>query len=345
MRRTQRSEYLREAERTAQRLGLPAHGPATDTAIVDYCCRQVEHLTRKHGLPSTTGELLEIVAACLDVEFIEIHSEDDLKELVRRFPPVVEPAIVRVQSELSDGTDAITIRRRAPQAWERRYLAVINCQGRHYYRRYFTKWHELVHRLIDGEQLTLAFRQTLVHDKDPGEMLVDKVAGELAFFSAIVGPHARKCLDQRGLTFDSVEALRQSVAPDASLHATALALIRHAKRPAWYLKCAMSLKLSETRQLARTSTGTKAPSLKLRVTSVSPNDAAAQSDVRIHQWMRVPKSGLIARAQSSISDQTGTEQLEEWETNGGGPIGFGQIFVDVRVAGDEVLALVSIIDT
>ena len=175
-------------------------------------------------------------------------------------------------------------------------------------------------------------------------MLVDKVAGELAFFSAIVGPHARKCLDQRGLTFDSVEALRQSVAPDASLHATALALIRHAKRPAWYLTCAMSLKLSETRQLARTSTGTKAPNLKLRVTAVSPNDAAAQSDVRIHQWMRVPKSGLITRAQSSISDQTGTEQLEEWETNADGPIGFGQMFVDARVAGDEVLALVSIID-
>ena len=344
MSQTRRGDYLREAELTAQRLGLPAHGPATDAAIVDYCCRQVERLTREHGLPSTTSELLERVAGCLNVELVEIHSENDLEELARRIPPAVEPAIVRVQTELSDGTDAITIRRRAPQSWERKYLAVINCQGRHYYRRYFSKWHELVHRLIDGEQLTLAFRQTVVHDKDPGEILVDKVAGELAFFSSIVGPHARECLDRTGLTFGSVEALRQSIAPDASLHATALALIRHVDRPAWYLTCAMSLKLSETRQLARAGTAMKAPERKLRVTTVSPNEAAASSDVRIHQWMRVPQSGLIARAQSSMTDLTGIEHLQQWETSADGPIGFGRVFVDTRVLGDEVLALISVAD-
>ena len=33
-----------------------------------------------------------------------------------------------VQAELTDGTDAITIRRRDPGPW-RRYLAVINCRG------------------------------------------------------------------------------------------------------------------------------------------------------------------------------------------------------------------------
>ena len=55
-----------------------------------------------------------------------------------------------VQAELTDGTDAITIRRRDPGPW-RRYLAVINCRGQHYYRRFFSKWHELTHRLVDGE--------------------------------------------------------------------------------------------------------------------------------------------------------------------------------------------------
>ena len=344
MSRTNRGDYLREAERTAHGLGLPVHGPAADAAIVEYCYRQVEHLTRKHGLPSRVGELLERVATCLDLEFVEIHSEHDLAELAQRIPPAVEPAIVRVKTELGDGTDAITIRRQAPQEWERRYLAVINCQGRHYYRRYFSKWHELVHRLIDGEQLSFAFRQTVDHDKDPGEILVDKVAGELAFFPPIVAPHAREHLRHTGLTFGSVEALRQSIAPDASLYATALALIRHVDRPAWYLRCAMSLKLTETRGLARAGTEMTAPDPRLRVKSVSPNEAAIKANVRIHQWMRVPKSGLISNAHSSMSDQKGIEQLRQWKTSRGGPIGSGNIFVDARVLGDEVLALVSVID-
>ena len=80
-------------------------------------------------------------------------------------------------------------------------LAVINCQGEHYYRRFFSKRHELTHRLVDGEQLMLAFRQTLADRKDPGDALVDKVAGELAFFPDIIAPQAEQYLDRYGLTF------------------------------------------------------------------------------------------------------------------------------------------------
>lgn len=71
---------------------------------------------------------------------------------------------------------------------------------------------------------------------------------------------------------------------------------------------------------------------------------AASSDVRIHQWMRVPQSGLIARAQSSMTDLTGIEHLQQWETSADGPIGFGRVFVDTRGLGDEALALISVAD-
>ena len=341
MRPSVRSDYIQETKRTALRLGLPSHGPTADAAIVEYCRRQVSRLTARHGLPTTMGELLERVASCLDVECVEIHSDDDLARLLQRIPPTAEPLMARVAAELDDDTDGITIGRLAPQEWERRYLAVINCRGRHYSRRYFTKWHELSHRLVDGEQLALAFRQTLTERKDPGEMLVDKVAGEIAFFPEIVGPRADDCLSELGLTFESVDALRQAVAPEASRQATALALIRYAKLPAWYLRCTNSLKLSEARAaLVGTSTDNRVP--KLRVTQVSPNAAAAQSGVRIHQWMRVPESGVVTLSHRSGLDHTGSEPLEEWETSSGGPIGFGQLFVDTWVLGEEVLALVSI---
>ena len=341
MRQNVRSDYIQETKRAALRLGLPSHGPTSDAAIVEYCRREVLRLTAQHGLPTTMRELLERVASCLDVEFVEIHSDDDLARLLQRIPPTVEPMMARVAAEFDDDTDGITIRRLSPQAWERQYLAVINCRRRHYARRFFTKWHELAHRLIDGEQLALAFRQTLSERREPGEMLVDKVAGEIAFFPEIVAPRAYDCLSEIGLTFESVDALRQAVAPEASRQATALAMIRYAKLPAWYLRCANSLKLSEARA-AVTGKGNENLVPKLRVTQVSPNGEAAQSGVRIHQWMRVPESGLLALAHQSGMDYTGSERLEEWETSSGGPIGFGQLFIDAQVVGDEVLALVSI---
>ncbi len=344
MKPNERAEYLQEAKRAARNLGLPSHGPSTDVAIVDYCRRQLSDLVAEHGPPSTVDELLESVASCLEVEFAEIHSDEDMRKLLERIPPATEPAMARVQAELNDETDAITIRRRAPKPWERRYLAVVNCRGRHYYRRFFSKWHELAHRFLEGEQLMLAFRQTFVDRKDPAEILVDKVAGELAFFSDVVGPRARQCLRESGLTFESVEALRRSVASEASRQATTLALMRHFDRPAWYLRCAVSLKLSETRRMSRRN-GSEVPAPKLRVQEVYANDRALKSGIRIHQWMRVPKSSVIAHAHSSGLAWTGSERLDEWETSSGGPIGSGQLFVDTLGTGDEVVALVSIVDS
>ena len=339
MKRQDRAEYIREAERAARHLGLPAHGPSTDLAIVDYCRRQVSLLVDEHGLPSTMDDLLDRVAGCLDVEIVEIHSDEDMRGLLQRIPPSEDPAMALVQAELTDGTDAITIRRRDPGPW-RRYLAVINCRGQHYYRRFFSKWHELTHRLVDGEQLKFAFRQTLSDRKDPGEILVDKVAGELAFFPDIVGPRAQECLRRHGLTFEAVDELRRSVAPEASREATALALMRHSGQPAWYLRCAVSLKHSEARTAGRRNGGST-PVPRLRVQDAYPNDLASECSTRIHQWMRVPEGGLIARVRMSGVPETGTEPLDEWETSDGGPIGSGRVLVDARVVGDQVLALVS----
>ena len=342
MKRAERVEYIREAERAAHNLGLPSHGPLTDLAIVDYCRQQVSSLVAEHGLPPTIDELLERVASCLDVEIVEIHSDHDMRMLLERVPPASEPVMARVQAELDDGTDAITIRRRAPGPW-RRYLAVINCQGQHYYRRFFSKWHELTHRLVDGEQLMLAFRQTLADRKDPGEVLVDKVAGELAFFSDIVGPHAEQCLDQYGLTFEAVDALRAAAAPEASRQATLLALMQYSNQPAWYLRCAVSLKLTETR-MPRQRNGTTGPTPRLRVQEVYSNDVALECGTRIHQWMRVPPNSPIATAQRTNLAHSGTERLDDWVTSDGGPIGRGSLFVDARRVGDEVVALASLAD-
>ena len=332
MNRQNKAEYIRETQHAAQRLGLPFYGPNVDTAIVEYCHRQVSRWTAEHNVPTTVGELLDLVAVSLDVEFVEVASDEDLAGLLTRIPLSVEPALATIITDFDAGTDAVTFRRRNPQPWERRYLAVINCRDWHYYRRYFTKWHELVHRLVDGEQLQFACRTSPTDYKDPGEVLVDKVAGVLAFYPDIVAPVAREHLSTSGLSFQSADALRSSVAEEASRQAAALALLPYVGRPAWYLRCALRLKASEARYglRAREQRG-YVP--KLRIIEVSPNDSAIKSGIRIHRWMRVPDSGVISQSLQTGVEHSGREPLESWETSTGGPIGYGFISVDTWIVG------------
>ena len=87
------SQHIRETERAARNPGLPSHRPPTDLASVGYCRRQVSRLVAEHGLPSTMDDLLETVAPCLDVDIVEIRSDDDMRSLPRRVHPSEEPAM------------------------------------------------------------------------------------------------------------------------------------------------------------------------------------------------------------------------------------------------------------
>ena len=343
MNKEAKAEYIRQTQRIAKSLGLPSYGPDADAGIVDYCYRQVSAWAAENGPPMNLEELLNMVASALDVEFVEIYSDDDLSDLISRIPLSIEPALATVLTEFSNDTDAVTIRRLDPQPWERRYLAVINCRGMHYHRRYFTKWHELGHRLVEGEQLKSACRPSSVAQKDPGEVLVDKVAGVLAFYPEIVEPVAKKHLSSSGLRFETADSVRCSVAKEASRQATALALLSYVDRPAWYLRCSMSLKPSENRSKSRPD-GQHRYVAKLRIVEVTPNASATQSGIRIHQWMRVPESSLVFLTWQSGMERSGHEILDQWETSAGGPIGDGCVSVDTWIVDDEVFVLVSLTD-
>ena len=337
MNRQSKVEYIREAQRAAEHLGLPSHGPSADMGIVDYCHRKVSGLVAQHGLPVTAAELLEMMAASLNVEFVEIHSEEDWDNLYARIPLSREPALAVVAAEFQEDTDAVTIRRRAPEQWGRPYLAVINCQEWHYHRRYFTKWHELVHRLIDGEQLQFVCRSSREDEKDPGEILVDKVAGVLAFYPDIVKPVAKETLDTLGLSFQAADALRNSTAEEASRQASALALLPYVGQPAWLIRCAKRLNRSQANSRNHLKYDPQ-----LRVIEVSSNSQAIESGIRVHQWMRVPKTSLVQLSWQNGVEQTGREDLADWETSAGGPIGFGLVSVDTWIVDDEVFSLISL---
>ena len=335
-----REAYQRELRAAAKRLGLPAHGNL-ETALLRHATEAIAALSSKCA-PGNLSELLDHSATCLGLEIVEVHGDHDLKSLLERIPPTREPALARVRMELDDKTDAVVLQRQNPEPWERRYLAVINCRSWHVHRRYFSKWHELVHLLLEGRQLRLEFRRTAVERKHPEEILVDKIAGELAFYPPIFVPILLEELgEDRRLTFAAIERVRQRIAPEASWHATLLAAVRHSPKPTYAIRAQLGLKKNEERQARDLlSTVTEPPAAKLRVKEASANTAAETLGIRVHLNMEVPADSVATAAFEAASStlQTGDEDLGLWRTSGG-PIGEGRIGVEALRRSDDLWCL------
>ena len=345
MNSAERLAYQKELRRVAKGLGLPLRGDLEE-AIIAHCVREVDRWVAAHGQPGTLTELLELVATSLGIEFEEIRDPKDLENLLSRIPPSREPIMARIPQELDDETDAVTVRRDARETWERPFLALINCQGWHLFRRFFTMWHEAVHRLLEGRQLQLAFRHTPVPElrREPEEMLVDKVAAALAFYSPIFEPVFHQELEDPGhLSFDVVDATRDRVASDASRHSTLLACLRYSPEPVWFIRCDLRYKRGEERQLAQgrlPGLGSR-PEPKLRIKEASGSPPSRHLGVRLHWNMQVPDSSLVACAFRDHGGlvHSGSEPLEIWQTSSEGPIGYGTVDVEAMRVDKEVWAL------
>ena len=336
----QRQAYERELRAAAKRLGLPSHGNI-ENALLRHATDAIDALVTRCN-PGNLSELLQHAATSLGLEIVEIHSDHDLKVLLERIPPTREPALARVRLELDDKTDAVVLQRQNPEPWERRYLAVINCRSWHAHRRYFSKWHEFVHLLLEGRQLRLSFRKTGVERKHPEEILVDKIAGELAFYPPFFAPIlVDEIGDNSNLTFAAIDRIRQRIAPDASWHSTLVAAVRNSPRPVYAIRAQLGLKKSEEQQTRDLlSTVTDPPIAKLRVKEATANAAAEALGIRVHLNMEVPVESVAGRAfeSPSTSPQSGREDLGLWRTSAG-PIGGGPISVEAERRGKDLWCL------
>jgi hypothetical protein len=340
VRSDERDAYQGELRVAAKRLGLPVHGDI-EAALLRHATEAIAALLSKCS-PANLSELLEHAATSLGLEIVEVHGDHDLKSLLERIPPTREPALARVRMDLDDRTDAVVLQRQNPEPWERRYLAVINCRSWHAHRRYFSKWHELVHLLLEGRQLRLEFRRTGVERKHPEEILVDKIAGELAFYPPIFVPILLDEIgENRRLTFAAIDRVRQRIAPEASWHATLLAAVRHSRQPIYAIRAQLGLKKSEERQAKDLlSTLTEPPAAKLRVREAIANPAAQALGIRVHLNMEVPADSVAATAFDSPSGtiHSSREDFGLWRTSGG-PIGQGPISVEGVRRGDDLWCL------
>ena len=341
--------YELELRRVAEELCLGPAGNFEDM-IVQHCLTSLRAWVAAHGTPPTLSDLANGFAASLDLRVTEVFTEDNIDVVLEEMAPVEKVVIGDLKTEFCGDTDAITFRRLDPKPWYRKYWAIINCQGWHGYQRYYSKWHEIIHRLLEGQQLAFAFRRTSENRPEPAEALVDRVAATLAFYPDMFEPVVKEEYAKADrLTFDVIDSVRERIAPDASRETTANACLRHVPSPTWFLQCRVALKASEIRRLNSPQMSffpEEFPEAKLRVRNGSSSPSAEDLGIRFHPNMRVPESSIVALGLHDEwgESKQGTEALDSWETSSGGPIGYGEIHLETkRVGEDEVWAIAHVL--
>ena len=120
-------------------------------------------------------------------------------------------------------------------------------------RRFFTRWHEIAHRLTthaDRRRTEPAYRS----EHDPIERLMDEIAGHVGFYGPIFDPAFRAAHGGKALlTFETVEAVIDGGFPDASFQATLFACTRKLPTPVIYLEAAHRATRRRSKRRSRTT--------------------------------------------------------------------------------------------
>ncbi len=332
----------------AKKLGL-ARGSNAEQAIREYCVRKVEKIIDPLGRPNDLNQLLAIVASSLRLKFEEVNADDDLWEISQKYLGRGEIIFGDLHHQLDDETDAIVISLTHTQSWEPKYVAVIDCRGHKAWKAYFSKWHEVGHVLAQPAQLSLKFRKTPSKKKEPEEQIVDRVAGDLAFYSPLFLPEllARVQKDKR-LTFAVVEELRTTICSAASREATIRGAVSRTPFPQLFVVADYGFKKDEQRIINTTQMDlfpdNKIPFLpKLRAVEVIGNASAQKTGLGIHPNMEVPEESIVAEAyhdpNSTHQIYSATENLNWWK-HSRGELETMPIYVEATKVGNRVFALI-----
>ncbi len=339
-------EDMTAIKQMAKELGLKRYRNA-ENAIREYCVNKVEELIKPFKSINNLDGFLEIVSSGLGVKFEHIGEDDDLKELISRFASQGEIAFVELYSQLDNETDAVLIRLMRLKQWK--YVAVIDCRGHKKFKAYFSKWHELAHVLTMSPQASFQFRRTPAIKKEPTEQMVDRVAGDLAFYSPLFLPELLALIKIDGrLSFDSIENLRIRICPSASREATIRAAVKRCPLPQLLIIADYGLKKQAERLIASEQEELfpfkpDLSSLKIRAIDVIGNAEATKSGLWIYRNMEVPTESIITELYDNTSSDESvlkTENLDWWK-HSRGQLKTMSIQVEARKIGRRVLALLS----
>jgi hypothetical protein len=341
-----RLEHAAEIADLAADLGLAGAANPVE-AILRHCRSRIDCWVAEARGVTTIGQLESLVTQRLQMVFEEVRSDADFARITDKHARGKKDFVfAAMRTKFDDGENptfgALVKRKNVPDDAPDRFVAVIDCRGAKLARRFFTRWHEIAHRLTthaDQGDEEPAYRS----EHDPIERMMDEIAGHVGFYGpffepAFVGAHAGKAL----LTFETVRAVQDGGFPEASFQATLNACAKRLPTPVLYLEAMPAHKKEVRRRLATPSLfGDGPPPGELRAVRVIPNEAAQQEKFVIPTNMRVPEASVIHRlfGDETAGDGSGREDLCWWESQGKKQPGRA-VAVEARRVADRVIAIV-----
>jgi hypothetical protein len=324
---------------------LGGTGSTPVDGILDFCRRRIDGWVAEAGSVTGIEALESLVVQRLQMVFEEIRADEDFDRLTEVYARGKKEYVFAGMRTKFDDADNVTYgalvqRRNATFESPDRFVAVIDCRGNKLARRFFTRWHEIAHRLT-----THAYMPELVYrsEHDPIERLMDEIAGHIGFYEPIFLPAYQQASDSKPhLEFGTVETIIETAFPAASFQATLFACARRLPTPVIYLEAALAYKKEVKRRLETPSLfGDEPEPGELRAVKVIPNKAAQQERFTIPTNMRVPVNSVIHRQFEAITqtDSDGQENLSHWESKGK-PLEGRAVIVEARKVSDRVIAIV-----
>lgn len=322
----------------ARSLGMKGKNDAV-AYVVDFCAQAVKCWVAQFA-PKTLDELLQVVLAKVGLVIEEIRTDRDITEICNEYVGRGEPAFARIKCEFDDDTFALVIRLRMPKNGMT-HVAIIDCRGSKASKRWFSIWHEIAHLLVNP-QLSFEFRRCDETHKDPIESLMDKIAGDLAFYAPM---YEFQSVGSGVVTLRALEEHRLANSPDASRQSAFSAIVRRLSDPAVFVVCDLALKIDERRRLGRSGVPGLTPIPKLRAVAPVGSDSARQHDLYVPKNMRIPAHSVIAKVfQNETADLSmGTwirhERLGWWTDSKGKALPDVPVRVEAGRSGGRVFAL------
>jgi hypothetical protein len=308
-------------------------------AILRFCNKKVQRVAREFKC-KTLDHLLTAAAGALGTTFVEIHSDNDLVELQKKYLASEERAFATLTTDLSADVLAITYKLLNNKKWQRPYVSVIDCRGEKKGRAYYSKWHELAHLLTLTDQMRLSFARTHAQTgqtRDPEEALMEVIAGRFGFWQEMLAPHA-----QGEISFNGVERLRAQHCPEASSQASLIGFANAWPSPCILVYAGLGLKKRQRDVLPQATFGfSQTPPPELRALKVQTNEHARDSSFTIFPNMRIPSRSIIYKVFSGESiEAEALENLAWWSTSDGTALPARRVRVKARRSGNGVQALV-----
>lgn len=318
--------------------------------IIALCHQKISKWRKQAPKVKTIRELESLICDKIKLVFEEIYSDDDLKAVIRKYVLLGESIFTLLKDDLDDQTYATLLERRKIDGTAKdRYVAVIDCRGEKGARRFFTRWHEIAHILTLQGQLELPLHRSR-KDASPTEKLMDVIAGEIGFYTPLFRPILLSEISTDGkLTFETVVRVRKAFCPEASFHSTLNACVSRLHKPTLLIQCALGLKRNEENRLNSEQGDlfpTEMPKAKLRVTSLTRNEAAKMIGLNIHRNMQVPKASVIYKLFTNPEEfeegkAENVENLNLWHHSDGSFLGHFRVHIQVHRMENAVIALVS----